>query len=249
MTIRHVLVLYSAFVLSLGYVGLAEAQGGKKPKPPASWPGTATFRCNGLTTSDCGDSIVGDSSFYEGLGAPEGGEGAHLRDSSSWGREMWIGVKNGLRLYINFGEQDQDAPCHAGAYCQFGSSFPNNDILIGERYGEIQTNVIDQSGMGDLTRSLLDIPSGETWQARVHIAFYDASGRLWNLNFWNQFPSEGGHASIKRLAACTWEITDGDSKAELSTLVRVSGKQFRSYEGFYPAKFLITFEAPGCPAP
>lgn len=242
MTIARTLLLNTAFVSILALAGDATAQGKKKP---SSTPGTAAFRCNGLMTP-CpdGDLIVGDGTDYQGLGAPEGGQGAHLRWSNN---EMWIGLKNGLKLYVDFVQQDQNADCLGGGYCQFDFAFPDDDVLIDGPYDEIQTDVIDPI-TGDPAKTLLDIPVDATWEARVYIGFNDPNtGRLWNFNFSDDKRAEASNALVTRAGACTWEITDGGGTAVLSTLVRLNGKLFRSYEGFYSAPFQITFEA--CPAP
>ena len=242
------MVLACAVVALSFVVTSTTAAQGKKPKPPESYPGTAIFRCNGLTTPDCtGDSIVGDGSGYSGLGVPEGGEGAHIKASIG---EMWIGLKGDMGLFIDFGQQDPGAPCLGGGYCQFDTAFPDANILIEGGYTEIQTEVFDPLNSSDLSKSLIDIPIGATWDARLYIGFNDPyTGKLWNFNFSSaRNPAFAGDASIKRLATCSWEITDGGRKAELSTLVRVSGKQFRSYEGFYLAPFLITFSTTTCGA-
>ncbi len=245
MTLRRALLLGTTFVLSLGLVAHAAAQGKKKP---SSWPGTADFRCNGLTTP-CPDEdlIVGDGSHYAGLGTPESGQGAHLRTNY----EMWLGLRNPLKLFIDFIAQDPAAPCATGAvnYCQFPAAFsPANNILIdGVTYAEIQTNVVDDAD--DATPTLMDMSIGATRPIRVLISFNDPhTGSLWNFNFSKARASGATNASVRRSAACEWEITDGGGKAELSTLVRLQGKQFRSFEGLYTAPFLITFKAPGCPA-
>jgi len=242
---RGALLFVTTLVLSLGLAVHLDAQGKKKP---ASWPGTAVFRCNGLGTVACteGDLIVGDSTSYPGHGTPESGDGAHLRTSY----EGWIGLRNGRQLFIDFGTQDMSAPCVAGGYCQFNAAFPNASMLAdGVTYAEISTNVVAVNDSADATPTLLDIPINDTRPARVLISFYDPNtGNLWNFNFSDQRRPEGSLGQIKRTGPCAWEISDGGGQAELSTIVRVQGKAFRSQEGLYSAPFLITLTAPGCPA-
>jgi hypothetical protein len=240
---RGALLLITTLVFTLVFAGPAAAQGKKKP---ASWPGTAEFRCNGLATPCAdGDLIVGDGTSYPGHGTPEGGDGAHLKTTY----EGWIGLRNGRQLFIDFVAQDPNAPCIAGGYCQFATAFPNKTMLIdGVTYGEISTNVVNPNDTADVMPTLLDIPLNATWPARVLISFNDPyTGSLWNFNFSDTRRPDASLAQITRTGTCTWVISDGDSVAELSTLVRLQGKSFRSQEGLYSAPFQITFNAPNCP--
>jgi hypothetical protein len=242
---RGAVLLVTTLVLSFALAGSASAQGKKKP---ASWPGTANFRCNGTASAACpdGDLILGDGSSYPGHGVPEAGDGAHLRTSY----EGWIGLRNGRQLFIDFVAPDPAAPCVAGGYCKFGAAFPNASMLIdGITYAEISTNVVDPNDTADATPTLLDIPVGGTRPARVLISFTDPNtNSLWNFNFSDTRRPDASLAEITRTGACTWQISDGGGQAELSTIVRIQGKSFRSQEGLYSAPFLITFAAPGCPA-
>ena len=240
---RGAMLIITTLTLTLAFAGNAAAQGNKKP---TSWPGTADFRCDGLGTATCGDLIIGDGSLYPGHGAPEGGDGAHLRTTY----EGWIGLRNGRQLFIDFVAQDPNAPCIAGGYCQFGTAFPNATMLIdGVTYGEISTNVVNPNDTADATPTLLDIPLNETRPARVLISFTDPyTGSLWNFNFSDTRRPDASLAQITRTGACTWEISDGGGQAELSTMVRLKGKTIRSQEGLYSAPFEITFNVPNCPA-
>jgi len=250
---RGAIVLVTTLALTLALAGSSAAQMGAAAaaqgnKKPSSWPGTADFRCDGLGTVTCpdGDLIIGDGSLYAGLGTPESGQGAHLRTTY----EAWIGLRNGLRLFINFGTQDPTAPCLSGGYCQFWTAFPHANMLIdGVTYAEISTNVVNPNDTADATPTLLDIPINGTQLARVLISFNDPNtGNLWNFNFSDTRRPDASLAEITRTGACTWVISDGGGQAELSTLVRLQGKSFRSQEGLYSVPFRITFNAPSCPA-
>ena len=97
-------------------------------------------------------------------------------------------------------------------------------------------------------------------RTRLYFGFNDASGRLWNFNFSdtraNGTATLSRNAFVTRMNLCEWVFTDRlydtegrllvRSLAELSTLVRVSGKQVRSFEGVYEAPFQIKFHAPNC---
>jgi hypothetical protein len=248
MTICRTLALGAACCLTLCFAAPAMAQG----KKLESWPGTAKFRCEGSVGGCPGggepdDRILGQltpenpQGTYPGTGTPEGGRGAHLRAN---GLELWLGLRDGFEVVIDFGAQDPNPPC--GEQCYYRDAFPANTARIGSPYAEFQTDVIDQSG--GITPTLLDIPIGHTREARLHIAFNDAAGRPWNLSFSDARNPLAANAEIKRVDHCKWEITDGDAKAELSVMVRTSGKRFRSFEGLYALPLLITFEAPKCPA-
>ena len=78
---------------------LAQGRGGGAPKPPASYPGTATFRCNVGPACATLDGLLGDGSNYPGQGAPESGRGAHLRTSNG---ELWLGFRDGYDLTLDF---------------------------------------------------------------------------------------------------------------------------------------------------
>ena len=241
---RGALLPVTTLVLCFGLAVQLNAQGKKKP---TSWPGTAVFRCDGTVSAACldGDLILGDGSTYPGHGAPEGGDGAHLRTSN----EGWIGLRNGYQLFIDFVAQDPAAPCLAGGYCQFNTAFPNKSMLIdGVTYAEISTNVVNPNDTADATPTLLDIPRGEARPARVLISFTDPNtNSLWNFNFSDTRRPDASLALITHTDHCTWEISDGGGQAELSTMVRVQNKSFRSQEGLYSAPVLITLTAPGCP--
>jgi hypothetical protein len=241
---RGAMLFVTTLALTLAFAGHAAAQGNKKP---TSWPGTADFRCDGLGTATCGDGdlIVGDGSFYPGHGTPESGDGAHLRNTY----EGWIGLRNGRQLFIDFVAQDPAAPCVAGGYCKFSTAFPDATMLTdGITYAEISTNVVNPNDTADATPTLLDIPLDATRPARVLISFNDPNtGSLWNFNFSDTRRPDASLAQIKRTGACTWEISDGGGQAELSTLVRLQGKSFRSQEGLYSAPFRIIFNVPNCP--
>lgn len=254
MAIRGTALVGAVVTLSLALAAPAAAQGKKKP---SSLPGTATFRCTG-TAGDCPgspapDRILGQHTTqnpditYPGSGVPESGRGAHLRP----GNEMWLGLRDGFTVRLDFSERVGLATCDP--WCKYDEAFGGTDtIVIGETsYAEFQTNVVDDLDETDTTPTLMDVSTDpqNPSPVRLHISFYDSTGRLWNFNFSNARNSGAENASVWRSGPCAWVITDGGSLAELSTLVKLNGKQFRSYEGLYAAPFEITFTAPGCPMP
>lgn len=254
MATRRMALLCGVMVLSLGVAVPAMAQGKKKP---SSYPGSAVFRCNDL--GPCAapdDGVLGQVTnenpdvTYPGTGIPEGGRGAHLKTANN---EMWIGLRDGFTVRLDFSRRDADptVPCQTGGYCQYQTSFGSaTSLVIGESsYAEIQTNVVDGD---DTSVSLLDVSTDPDYPSSVRLlmSFYDSSGKLWNFNFGDHRNSGAENASVYRVAnSCTWVFTDGGSLAELSTLVKLQGKHFRSYEGLYTAPFEITFTASQCPAP
>jgi hypothetical protein len=258
-------LIVAASVLGLGLATTASAQG--KKKPAASYPGVAGFRCDPMLAGDCaivgptvGDGVVGvvtpqnSSLTYPGSGTPEGGRGAHFRSNSgNTNHEMWIGLRDGFQVLLNIGSEDVNAPCRTNGnnYCQYPAAF-GESILIGSTYAEIQSDVVDVFGSSAptlLTLPILSEPPSEAnaSSVRILIGFNDPSGRLWNFNFSDARNSGAQPASIWRTGACTWIINDGGAQAELSTLIRIAGKQFRSFEGLYSAPFEITFIGPNCP--
>jgi hypothetical protein len=261
MTVRFVLT--TILFVAAGSVTPLWAQPGK-PKPMSSWPGTATFRCQTLDAAPCtgdgaDDRIIGDQSTYDGLGTPEGGQGAHLRS----GYEMWLGLRNGLTVFLKFGGQAANAPCLADGNCRFPTAIPSGNALLDSGYAEIQTNVINQSDESDSSPTLLSIPVGHTWMARLNISFNDAvTGMLWNFNFnKNRRPLDADNINITREASCTWRVWSGKKsadglswevaplRAELSAYGQSGkGKAFRTFEGFYTTPVEFTFDVPNCPA-
>jgi hypothetical protein len=257
MVIRAMALASAVLALSLGSVSVvAQGKGGKKP---SSYPGNATFRCYGevgeCVASDDGvlGQITGQNpeGDYPGTGVPESGRGAHLRTASN---ELWIGLRDGFTVRLDFSQRlaDPTVPCQQGGYCQYDTAFgtATTSLVIGESsYAEIQTNVVDGD---DTSVSLLDVSTDpdNPSSVRLLMSFYDSGGKLWNFNFGDHRNSGAENASVYRVAnTCTWVFTDGGSLAELSTLVKLQGKQFRSYEGLYAAPFEITFTASQCPAP
>jgi hypothetical protein len=248
MTTRRTALAWAVIALVLGSTASAIAQSKKKP---SSYPGKADFRCNGLSRDAvCSDQdrIKGDFSSYVGFGIPEAGEGAHFRSNSgNTHHEMWIGIRNSLRVYLDFSVQVEPGSCAPN--CLFGTAFPTAEVTFGATVGEIQSQVVNPLDTSDPTPTLLDMPDDATWPTRLYVAFADASGRGWSYSFSDirssGAPSPAWNASVTRLDSCTWEFSG--SRGELSTVVRVSGKQFRLFEGVYDTPFLIRFEAPGCP--
>jgi hypothetical protein len=260
MATRQTALVFSVVALVIGLAATAAAQGKKKA---ASYPGTAVFRCNGTVgcpgSTEPDDGILGqvnsvNDGTYRGTGTPEAGRGAHLRvNSGDTNHEMWIGLRDGFQVLLKIGPLDPLAPCRTAPnnYCEYPGAFGVGveSVVIGATsYAEIQTDVVD--GVGS-TPTLLDLPidtaqTVEPAPVRLLIAFNDSSGRLWNFNFSDARNSGAENASVWRTGECTWVITDNESHAELSTLTRVSGRQFRSFEGIYAAPFQITFNAPRC---
>lgn len=257
MSTRRMALLCGVIVVGLGLASSAFAQGKKKP---SSYPGTATFRCYGSPGGCPGspepdDGVLGQitpenpNGDYQGVGITESGKGAHLRAASN---EMWIGLRDGFTVRLDFSQRLRDATVHCAPNCQYATVFgPDTEsLVIGENsYAEIQSNVIDGD---DTSVSLLDASTdpANPSSVRLLMSFYDSAGKLWNFNFSDARGSGSENASVYRVAnTCTWVFTDGGSLAELSTLVKLQGKQFRSYEGLYSAPFQITFSTNQCPVP
>ena len=253
---RELVTFSLVFTFSLALGASASAQGRKKP---TSYPGTADFRCEGTVggcpgSPDPDDGVLGQftpentEASYPGTGTPEGGRGAFLRETG----EMWIGLRDGFMVRLDFGRRMANATVHCDPNCQYSSTFGDvTSVLIGETsYAEIHSNVVGADG--DTTPSLFDVSTDPDNPSTVRLlmSFYDGSGRLWNFNFSDARNSGSGNASVYRIAdTCSWVFTDGGSLAELSTLVKKTGKQFRSFEGLYAAPFEFTFTASACPQP
>jgi hypothetical protein len=202
----------------------------RKPKPPASYPGTAVFRCN-IGDVGCGDGIIGDGSDYPGIGANETGSGAHLTGSNS---ELWLGQ---AEITIDFQGQ-QPTMCVAGSTCRWDWSTPAHTVdLI-----EVQSNVVDGPQGNEVTGGLLTIPVGENRWARFNMAITDDQGINYLLRF-NSLDDPGSSAvKVTRTASCTWVFTDDGAQALLKSGVRRSLLK----EGLFTLPFEMTFDAPGC---
>ena len=222
----------AAFVLAATAPGSILAQKGPKPKPPASFPGTAGFRCNAGDVG-CGDGLIGDGSSYPGVGAPETGSGAHLRTSNG---ELWMG---NATLTVDFGAQPP-TECTPGSTCRWDWTRPLQTIDL----GEIQSNVVDGPQGTEVTGGLLSIPVGGTGWARFNMAITDDRGISYLLRF-NSLDDPGSSAvTVNRTGACTWVFTDAGAQAFLKSGVRRNLVN----EGLFDLPFELTFTAPGCPA-
>ena len=254
MKIRRAHFLGVTVVIAFGLAGGVAAQGNKKP---TSQPGTADFRCDDLIAGCAGlgaaDRILGMTTpqnpdgLYEGAGTPEGGQGAHLRSNN----EMWIGLRNGLEVLLDFSELQGGRPCDGDGNCRFNNAFPTGQMHINSGYSEFQTNVVNPNNPNDSTFTLLNIAPGQSGEARMKISFNDPNlGLLWGFNFSTVDYAGATNINVMRSNDCTWIITaDGSSRAGLSAYGRTgSGKAYRTDEGLYIAPFEITFTVPSmCP--
>jgi hypothetical protein len=220
-----------------------EAQ--KKPsKPPSSLPGTAVFRCSFTQSCTSDDSILGDGTSYQGIGAAETGEGAHLSSV----QEMWIGIGSGLHsVELHFTQPVGAAPCSSSATapCRLSST------TVVAVDGEFQSNVLDANGQPS-PNGLLDVAPGTKTRTRLKISFSDPWGRslLWGLNF-NTIDYAGAtDVNVARTDQCTWVFEPGpNDRGGLSAYGSLNrGKAVRTDEGLYIMPFTITFSVPSmCP--
>lgn len=244
-----------AVALSLGVFLLASdvPQARKPPKPTPDLPGTLTFDCRsdfGTISCTTGDRIIGDSRNYPGIGAPEGGEGAFLRDVN---KELWVGMGSGLyKQLIDFNEPSGIAPCALTNNCRFTTArFPGNSVLIDQENAEIQSNVVTGPGGDVVANGLMSIGVGASGWARLKITFTDPLGDpslLWGIRF-NSFEYAGSsEIPVSRIDVCTWRFgTDGDELAGL--LANGSGRnKGRTDEGLYVLRFHMNLQVPAlCP--
>lgn len=83
-------------------------------KPSTDVAGTAAFRCNPGCIFPVLDRILGDGSTYQGFGVTDTGYGAHLSPT----HEMWIGVRSGYHVRIDFSDPVGPAPCVLPGTCR-----------------------------------------------------------------------------------------------------------------------------------
>src|SRR4029453_2464889 len=135
---KATLSLFSAVV----FVCVAlSGSGDAKDRTPSSLPGTAVFRCNftaectGLTASDA--IWDGRNSNYDGIGAAESGQGAHLNGN----KELWLGLGEGYyQLEFQFPVPVVAGSCQNSNTCRLWSSFPS--LTIDQENAEFQSNVV-----------------------------------------------------------------------------------------------------------
>jgi len=239
---RYALPLVILLVAGASMTTLAQ----KKPAGGGNtlFPVNADFRCPAdLATCPSPDKIQGDGlGTYRGT-TPTGSATTSEGLASNMGgyfteANLFLFVlKSGLGRSISFNFADGTAPCTGPVKCRKNFSYAVSDVsLPGGR-----TYPVDASG-NDLRNGFMDIPVGQSANARILINFADPTGRaiLWTVRFDPRLYPGSTYLRVTRTAENLWVIeADSTHTAGLES-ANTSGKVVKVNEGYYKMPFRIT---------